>query len=193
MADFEIAYEITHQYEGGYANDPVDVGGETYKGIARRYHPDWDGWIVIDAHKGNENFPGCLDSIVSLQRSVRAFFKKNYWDRFQGDFFADQSIANEMFDAAVNMGVSRAVRFLQSGLNLLNRNQQNYPDIVEDGRFGPVTADTLRQYLTIDSNIHLLKIMIILRGMHYITYMRQNPAQERFARGWLNRIHLGVL
>ncbi|RYD50653.1 MAG: hypothetical protein EOP52_13405, partial [Sphingobacteriales bacterium] len=35
MADFLTAYKRTAVAEGGYANDPDDLGGETYKGIAR--------------------------------------------------------------------------------------------------------------------------------------------------------------
>ncbi|KKK46716.1 hypothetical protein LCGC14_3162480, partial [marine sediment metagenome] len=38
MALFTEAYEITLQHEGGYSNDSDDVGGETYKGVSRRYH-----------------------------------------------------------------------------------------------------------------------------------------------------------
>lgn len=30
-------------HEGGYSNDPIDLGGETYKGIARNAHPNWQG------------------------------------------------------------------------------------------------------------------------------------------------------
>jgi hypothetical protein len=30
--------------------------------------------------------------------------------------------------------------------------------------------------------------MNILQGMHYINYMQKSPIQERFARGWLERV-----
>jgi lysozyme family protein len=188
LADFTVAYAITMAYEGGYSNDGDDVGGETYKGVARRYYPSWAGWVIIDAQKFNPNFPECLEDLPDLQQHVKNFFKATYWDVMWGDDMPNQGIANEMFDTGVNMGVSRAVTYLQGGLNILNRNQQNYPDIVEDGHFGPTTFSTLQKYLSIDSNEYLLKVMVILRGMHYIEYMRKSPTQERFARGWLNRI-----
>jgi len=34
MANFEQSYAITMGHEGGYDNDPDDVGGETYKGVS---------------------------------------------------------------------------------------------------------------------------------------------------------------
>ena len=51
MADFKEAFELTLAHEGGYVKDPDDRGGETYKGIARRYNPGWSGWARIDKAK----------------------------------------------------------------------------------------------------------------------------------------------
>jgi lysozyme family protein len=90
----------------------------------------------------------------------------------------------------VNLGVRRVVRFLQEGLNLLNRNKKNYVDIVEDGLFGKNTLKALNAYLKIDDVSVLLKVMNIFQGMHYIEYMRKNPVQEKYARGWLKRVKL---
>lgn len=39
MADFDKAHLEVMGNEGGYANNPVDAGGETYKGIARKFWP----------------------------------------------------------------------------------------------------------------------------------------------------------
>ena len=47
MAEFKKAYDKTMGHEGGYVHDPDDAGGETYKGISRRYHPGWEGWKVV--------------------------------------------------------------------------------------------------------------------------------------------------
>ena len=44
MANFKIAHEKTAANEGGYANNHADVGKETYRGIARKLHPKWQGW-----------------------------------------------------------------------------------------------------------------------------------------------------
>ncbi len=195
MANFEPAFQITLGHEGGYAFDPDDAGGETYRGVARRYHPGWAGWAVIDRLKPRAANRSQLDKLLAedaeLQPQIRGFYKHLYWARFQGDAISSQSIAEELFDTGVNMGVHRAVGFLQEGLNLLNRNQQSYPDILEDGKSGSGTLGALEKYLAKDPAEYLLKVMNVLQGMHYIEYMRKSPAQEKYARGWLKRVCIG--
>jgi len=192
MALFEEAYKKTMHDEGGYSNNPADVGGETYKGVSRRYHPDWKGWNIIDKHKADTSsdslFFRALSDDDTLELLVRAFYKKKFWNRFLGSLIPNQQIAEELFDNAVNLGVHRSVLFLQEALNLLNRNQRNYKDILEDGIIGSETLNTLKTYLSIDKPKYLLKIMNILQGMHYISYMKKSPTQEIFARGWLERV-----
>jgi len=192
MANFNISYNITLGHEGGYSHDPVDAGGETYKGITKKYEPNWQGWIIIDNQKSNSNFPYCLDNIEELQEEVSKVYKIRYWNVFWGDKINNQDIANEMFDTGVNMGNNRAVRYLQKSLNLLNRNQKNYNDISQDGIIGNETINCLNNFLTNHTKDipYLLKIMNIFQGMHYITYMNKNSKQERFARGWLNRVNI---
>ena len=60
MAQFEPAFEKTMKFEGGYANNPADRGGETYRGIARKIWPGWNGWPLVDAAKQKAGFPGNL-------------------------------------------------------------------------------------------------------------------------------------
>ena len=117
MANFEEAYGKTMGHEGGYVHDKDDAGGETYKGIARKYNGGWHGWDTIDSHKNDLNFPECLDDISGLQNDVHDFYKVNYWDVNRLDEFKSQAIAEEMFDTGVNMGIGRAAKFLQECLN----------------------------------------------------------------------------
>jgi lysozyme family protein len=190
MANFNEAYDITLGHEGGYSNDPDDVGGETYKGVARAYYPNWVGWTIIDDSKSINNFPNNLRGNTALDAMIREFYKDNYWNLFWGDQIPNQEVANELFDTGVNMGVGRAVKYLQKALNVLNRNQKNYGDIVEDGGFGVNTMTALNQYLAIDDESYLVKVINILQGMHYIDYMTKSPTQEKFARGWLKRVSI---
>ncbi len=189
MANFTEAYRLTSAHEGGYSNDRIDRGGETYRGISRIHHPDWVGWAVIDAARREPGFPKQLKSDRSLQASVKKFYKARYWEAFQGDDIPDQGIANELYDTAVNMGLRRAVRFLQSGLNLLNRDEKDYKDLVVDGWFGAKTSATLLVYLKKDKDPSaLLKLMNIQQGARYAAIMSADASQERFARGWLKRV-----
>ena len=53
MANFGDAFKKLSIKEGGYVNDKDDAGGETYKGISRRYNPTWQGWTMIDSYKSD--------------------------------------------------------------------------------------------------------------------------------------------
>ena len=192
MANFQESYKITMGHEGGYTNDPDDAGGETYRGISRRYNTSWEGWKIIDSTKEtfSDRFEEVLLRNINLVNFVESFYKSMYWDKFQGDIISEQNIADELFDNAVNMGVNKSVTFLQQALNLLNRNQSDYEDILVDGAFGSNTIRALQKYLVVDNSSFLIKIMNILQGMHYINYMGKDPVQEKYARGWLRRVKL---
>jgi len=190
VADFEKAYKPTMGHEGGYAKDADDLGGETYRGISRKFNPGWAGWAKIDKAKRQRGFPASLDRDTTLQADVAAFYKQHYWDKFQGDAIPSQAIAAELFDTGVNMGNARAVEFLQRGLNVLNRNEKLYDDLVPDGKFGPKSLIAVRTYLKNDAPELLLKILNVLQGMHYIDFMTQSPIQEKYARGWFKRVEI---
>lgn len=189
MSYFDVAYEKTMGHEGGYVNDPDDAGGETYKGISRKYNPSWVGWRTIDIYKTEPDFPETLDMSGELQHQVKELYKQMYFDPYRGDDMPE-ALAIEMFDTAVNMGIGRAIRFLQSSLNLLNRNGAIFPDMVEDGAYGPTTHKCLMKYLRGDRLDILLKFMNVFQGYHYIEYMRKSPTQEKYARGWFNRVEI---
>jgi lysozyme family protein len=190
MADFEKAYKITMKHEGKYSNHPNDTGGETYMGIARNHHRNWPGWLIVDESKSVSQFPRNLESNNKLTTLVKGFYKKNYWDPIWGDRLPDQNIANKVFDIAVNMGIRTSVRFLQASLNLLNRNQRNYNDISEDGVFGNNTLAAVNDCLYLNDTNYLSKLISLHQGSHYINIMKNNPTQQVFARGWLNRVEL---
>lgn len=189
MSNFENAYAVTMSHEGGYGNDPDDVGGETYKGISRVYNPSWEGWNIVDALKPVHDFPKCLERDKNLQSLVKSFYKQKYFDPFRGDDMPN-NLAMEMFDTGVNMGVGRAVKFMQIALNVLNRNEKLYPDMVEDGSYGKTSHKCLHTYLQTDSEMLLCKVINVLQGNHYINYMKKSPTQEKYARGWFNRVDI---
>jgi len=101
-ANFILAYNRTMKFEGYYANDKKDRGGETYKGIARNFHNSWEGWKLIDSCKVSDLFPKNLLKIYDLEKSVQKFYRKEYWDKIRGDEIISQEIANDLFDSCVN-------------------------------------------------------------------------------------------
>lgn len=188
MANFISAFNITMKNEGLYSNDRDDIGGETYKGISRIYNPSWEGWRIIDKLKRKNNFHEEISKSKRLNDLVMLFYRQMYWDKLLLDNINDQQIAEKLFDISVNMGTYRSSLFLQQALNFLNRNEKLYPDLVEDGIIGRKTLSSLDIYLKQDDYSFLLKILNLLQGNHYLNFMRKSPRQEKFARGWLNRI-----
>jgi lysozyme family protein len=110
MADFNKAIKPVLQYEGGYVNDPDDNGGETYKGISRKFWPRWTGWAFIDAAKTQSGFPTTLSKVSGLQDSVLAFYRDNFWKPIGGDAVEHGEIAGLILDSAVNEGVITAIK-----------------------------------------------------------------------------------
>jgi len=113
MADFDKAISKVLKHEGGYANDPSDRGGETYKGIARNFWPKWDGWSTVDKLKAQKGFPRILNDSVSLHASVVKFYNIRFWDKIGGDLINEQDIAFKLVDTAVNMGIVPAVKLAE--------------------------------------------------------------------------------
>lgn len=108
------AYKRTSVYEGGYANDPADRGGETWKGIARNMHPHWSGWVIIDTFRPKQGFPENLKKVDVLEWSVQKFYQEKFWLPIWGDKIKDQDIANDIYDMAVNAGVQEAINIAEA-------------------------------------------------------------------------------
>ena len=124
MADFLKAYALTREFEGGYVNDPADPGGETYKGIARRKQPRWQGWAIIDGLKKNADFPALLYKNTTLNAMVLDFYKHEFWDFLCCDSIQSQAVAYELFDTAVNMGRETAATFFATGIERCQQQRQ---------------------------------------------------------------------
>jgi lysozyme family protein len=183
---FNKAFDKTLKNEGGFTNDPIDRGGMTFLGIARRYHPSWSGWVTIDKIIAAGGHPDQL--FKTLDQDVRSFYRREFWDRCNGDS-VPLTLSVKLFDTAVNVGVTTACKWLQECLNVLNRNGKDYPDLIEDGKIGPAT---LRAITSLNDNALLLTTFSFRQGAHYLALMKSGPKQERFARGWLKRAKEGV-
>lgn len=119
MAKFDEEFEKVILAEGGYVNDTDDTGGETYLGISRKNNPKWIGWEVIDDIKkkyGTKNITVRLKKDVALTNSAKFLYKQKYWDVMELDDIPSQNIAHEMFDTAVNCGITTAIRIAQQVL-----------------------------------------------------------------------------
>ena len=178
-------------FEGGYANVVGDIGGETYKGIARRYHGGWAGWARIDAAKRGPNFPGSLEADSDLQSDVRAFYHASFWVPMRLEGVARQEVADEMFDIGAGPnGISVAVKIAQGALILLGK------DIELDGKMGSETIGALNAYphsADLAKLMNGLQLTAMLVGSanidEFVNMIRDRKhLLQRFLRGWLKRI-----
>jgi lysozyme family protein len=171
MAQFGISYHITERMEGGYSNNPLDNGKETYAGISRASFPDWKGWAFID----KQVKPIKTNSFFSyLNMSVMQFYRVQFWSPLKCGLMS-QVVANQLFDYAVNSGKSKAVKSLQTALNRLGAFLQ------VDGLIGEKTLTAMARFNQDDIARNLL-----IERENFINRLAQQ--QPQFKRGWLNRI-----
>ena len=118
MKNFNEIIEQVLEHEGGYVNDPKDLGGETKYGITKRFYPDVD-----------------IKNLTIEQATE--IYKKDYWDKNKVESLP-QNLWHIYFDMCVNMGKRTAVKVLQRAANNKGR------DIEVDGGLGPMTIGALK-------------------------------------------------
>jgi lysozyme family protein len=164
--------------EGGYVDDPSDSGGETNFGIT----------VVVARAYGYEG------AMVDLPRYMAfEILARRYWDAVKGDqlFKLSETLAEEVVDTGVNMGVKRAGLFLQRSLNVLNDRARLYKDLKVDGILGPATISALTQYLLLRDEKALVKMLNCLQGSFYVELAERREKDERFVYGWFkNRVEI---
>lgn len=102
--DFEKAMEFVLKWEGGYSNDPNDPGGITIWGICQKYHPD----AVMEMEKLIEK--GQKEKAHNIAKEI---YRKNYWEKANCEQLPyPYNVIH--FDTAVNMGIRRALSFLDA-------------------------------------------------------------------------------
>lgn len=176
MADFQKAYRRTCKNEGGYVNDSRDRGGETWRGVARKYHPNWAGWKIIDRIKPQCKSISELNKVLfanrELESLVLSFYKAGFWDVGRLDEFTSQLLAENVFDAGVHCGPAISAKFLQKALG-----------ITADGKIGNQTltaANEADEEKTVNS-------FADIRKRYYETVVSKYPSQKVFLKNWLSR------
>ncbi len=144
-------------------NDPDDPGGATNKGVTQRVY---DGWRI------RQGLP--KRDVRQLQDTeMQAIYEAGYWLPPRCDLLQRQ-LDLVQFDTAVNMGVGRAVRFLQQSLSCR-----------VDGDFGSNTkkaADACDLGATITA-------YCTAREAYYERLIVKNPKLAKFRKGWMNRLN----
>jgi lysozyme family protein len=177
---FEKALQTVLKHEGYYANVSGDTGGETYRGISRRYHPTWPGWKIVDYEKslkgGNLPHNHRIFNVV-LDNMIADFYRRYFWEKIQLDQVRDNSLQEIIFDAYVNSG-GNAIKLLQDTLNT------NFgKSLMVDGAAGPMTIAAINSV-----NAEQLFNYYKKARERYYYQIAQSGQNLKFLPGWLKRI-----
>lgn len=147
--NFDEAFERIIGHEGGLVDNPADKGGLTKFGISQRAYP-------------------LLDIKSLTVDDAKAIYRRDYWDRVQAGKY-DVAIGFQLFDAAVNSGISAAVKMLQRAVG-----------VADDGAVGPQTLNAI-------SAQKVPKILMRFNAER-LQYMTDTGSWPTFGKGWARRI-----
>lgn len=147
--NFEPALEKTLAHEGGYVNDEHDPGGETNMGISKRSYP-------------KENIRGMT------RKRAAEIYKRDYWDAVRGDDLP-AGLDVMAFDGAVNSGVSRGAKWVQSAVGAQ-----------ADGKIGPATLLRARKVDT--------RQAIKVAANNRLQFLKGLKTWPRYKNGWTTRV-----
>lgn len=165
MANFDLYFPKLMIHEGGYVNDPLDKGGETYRGISRKNFPNWMGWDSIDELKPIRK--GTV--FQSLEGLVKAFYFSTFWNWAKG--INNQIIAEILVDWRINGGFNP-------------KKLQQMVGEKQDGKIGPRTIAAINR----TNASRLFETIKNARVQHYARIIQNDPTQKKFEKGWLDRL-----
>jgi lysozyme family protein len=194
MADFPSRQKLLIRMEGHrlWSCSAHDLGGETYDGITKKDHPTWSGFPILDAAKLRPNFPKCIteEEFQKLDALVDEYYFKAWWcGILMCDKIEDDRLALELYEMSVNCGPYYGIKTIQRALNVCNKNQERWPDLIIDGRMGLATVKIAN--IAMKSNpgyvpLNVLTAFNSLQAARYIEIAEGNKDQEYNIDGWFN-------
>lgn len=169
MADVNKLAPFILQWEGGFVNDPDDLGGATNMGVTigtwRQvgYDKDGDGKIDVNDLK-----------LLTKEDVIKRVLKPHYWDRWQADKINNQSVANILVDWVWASGVH--------GI----KKPQTLLGVKADGIVGPKTLQAINDY---PNQKELFEKIRAIRIQFIDDICKARPTNNKFKKGWLNRIN----
>jgi lysozyme family protein len=160
---FLNSLDFVLRWEGGFVDDRDDPGGRTNQGVTQKTYDAWRFRHGLDSRDVKLIEPG----------EVAAIYEADYWIPSRCDLLS-RPLDLAQFDTAVNMGVRRSVRILQTVLGC-----------VVDGSFGPKTR-TAAAACDMGTTV---AAYCQLREKVYRILVERNPKLRKFLKGWLNRLN----
>lgn len=156
--NFDNALKHLLAEEGGYVNHAKDPGGRTNLGVTQRV---WEEWVGQRVDETTMRFLKPAD--------VAPLYRKKYWDAIRGDELPD-GVDLMVFDAAVNSGVTRAIKWLQECVAAK-----------PDGVIGPATLAAVNAINPSD--------LVSAFSARRLAFLRKLSTWETFGKGWGARVH----
>lgn len=184
MADnFSIAHKFTAKWEGGESDHPDDGGGLTKYGVSLKFLGGLSGTQsnrdVLE--RMGIRLPITRQVIYDLTRDQAAsLFRWQFWDKLKLGLIPLRP-AVVLYDAAVNSGPAQSVKLAQRGYNSCVAYGQ---PLVVDGIMGPAT----RAAMQLADTDKALSAMLDAREAFFQAIVANNPSQQVFLRGWINRV-----
>ena len=162
--------------EGGYVNDPSDPGGETNHGITKQ---------VAEQH-----------GYTAPMKDMSAQFAASiyYDDYIQKPGYVpliqeSPALGEKVVNAAVNVGVPRSSRWLQTGLNALLGSSPDFRPLTVDGHVGGSTIAAYQRLETIRGKIPACELMIKTIDSQQGSYYMSLTNLRKYTVGWMtNRV-----
>lgn len=168
--DFERALAFDLDHEGrAYEDVPGDPGGPTKAGIT---HTDFENFLKEHGQPVPSD-PTAVRNMTDAQ--MRAIYLEHYWHPLHG---ADLPwpVDIVMFDSGVNVGIGRAVKWLQGVLG-----------VAQDGQIGPNTMAAMGVYVEKHGAVALASAVLSRRTQYYHDLVMARPVLGKFLKGWLSR------
>lgn len=167
MADVNKLVPHILKFEGGFVNDPDDLGGATNKGVTFK---------TYKLYRKRKGLP--IPSIGDLKRlSIDEFtdiLKTMYWDACRADSIQSQSVANAIVDWAWHSGTTTAAKEIQRVLG-----------VKADGIIGNTTLSAINS----QSPLPLFGKIKAARVKYIERICKSRPVNQKYYRGWMNRIN----
>lgn len=175
MATATYAFRHILKAEGGWSNDPDDLGGKTNMGVT------WETYqaraeAVLGCTPNEEHFRNLS------QEEVMQFFMADYWAPIQGKQIDNEAVAMTLADHAFNAGPGNAVKLAQRTLN-----RHFNAELAEDGVMGPNTMRAINEGGPFDHRMLFIALQYE-RCEYYNGIVAARSANKKFLHGWLNRV-----
>lgn len=159
QSNFENCLAKLLVHEGGFVNHPSDPGGMTNLGVTARV---WEEWV---GHEVDEKQMRAL-----TPESVAPLYKRKYFDACHADDLVS-GVDYVVFDCAVNSGVGRAIKLLQSCVGA-----------TPDGGYGSITSALVKK--AEEDPTRLIKLYSAKR-LEFLESLKTFPV---FGKGWSRRV-----